>query len=76
MLIREDDKGLFIQSRWGKDSPPYRPGPLPGWDHVYKTLACGLKKGDNPKTRHVDGAPAIYITLESGEKIVWGDNQT
>lgn len=72
MLIREDRHGVYIQSRWGKEDFPYRPGEFVGYTPVWNTGVNGLKAGDKPKTSHVDGAPFVKIWLEDGGFAYWG----
>lgn len=69
MKIRKDDRGLYITGRDGKDH--YRPGDINGYSHVHDMSDGGLKAGDNPRTRHVSGAPLIMITLPSGDFVWW-----
>lgn len=74
MLIRKDDRGLYIQSRWGAGDTNghYRPGNLIGYAPIYRMDDGGLKEGDNPKTAHVDGTPLVKITLPDGVVLYWG----
>lgn len=78
MKIRKDERGLYIRGRFykaGEPDNPYRPGNVPGYDHVYDMSNGGLKEGDNPKTHHVAGAPLIKITLPD-RVLYWAEEYT
>jgi hypothetical protein len=78
MLIRKDNHGLYIRSRWyskklGMTSDPaYRPGNFNGHTHVWDTSEAGLAEGDKPQTSHVNGAPFVGIKLANGKNAYWG----
>lgn len=67
MKIRQDEKGLYIKGPYDL----YRPGNVPGYDHVYNMSDTGLKAGDNLKTGYVAGTPLIKITLADGTVLYW-----
>lgn len=70
-LVKEDEKGLFIQA----GGYIARPGPIAGWMHAVKMDDGGLKKGDHVKARHKSGTPLNVITLKNNEKRYWGHDQ-
>lgn len=75
MLIREDNHGPYIRSRWyshDRTAPAYRPGNFPGHSHTWNTTDAGLKAGDKPKTKHVAGSPFVRIILADGSEAYWG----
>ena len=69
MKVRQDDKGLYINSGLWR----YRPGEVPGYSHVYYMGEGGLKVGDKPKVSRVTGAPLIRIKTTDGRVIYWAD---
>lgn len=78
MKIRKDKHGLYIRSRWYSKQfnethhPSYRPGTFRGYSHAWNTTDAGLKEGNNPKTKHVNGEPFVRIVLSDGSYAYWG----
>ncbi len=72
MKIRQDEKGLYIKGPFDL----YRPGGVPGYDHVYDMSDGGLAVNDNPKTSYVAGTPLIKINLADNRLLYWATEYT
>lgn len=72
MKIRQDEKGLYIKGPFDL----YRPGGVPGYDHVYDMSDGGLTVNDNPKTSYVTGTPLIKIKLADNRLLYWATEYT
>lgn len=66
-VVREDEKGIFVQA----GGYIARPGPTRGTSHAYRMDDGGLKKGDIVKARHMAGTQLTSVTLPDGRKTIW-----
>jgi hypothetical protein len=67
-LIHEDQDGLYLFAGGWKARPT---DSLPGWDHVFRTDAAHLKRGDKVKAKHIAGTQCNKLTLDDGTVLVW-----
>jgi len=69
VLVREDERGVFIQIGGIKA----RPGAITGYSHAYRMEQAGLKAGEHVLARHVPETELVEIRLPDGARLRWAD---
>lgn len=66
-IVREDEKGIYIQH----GGYIWRPGSVNGYEHIYDMHDGGLQKNDRVKPDHREGGPIVKIILDDGTVLHW-----